>query len=210
MKIILIRQADTTMTWAARYDSAAFRRAVEEEQELAAAAISAVRSDVSAYRVYTGTARACRETAEMLFDLSEPPEETPLLNDVLLAPFRDTETPLPLGLWRAVGTAQWAVNSPRQPEGRRETADRALRFIRQLETEDRDCVVICRGLLLSALKTTLRFRGYCLEGGGSGPLARTRAVKQSLHCGGCHHNCLLADAKCAIGQSKARERGVLR
>ena len=192
------------MVWAARYDSAAFRHAAEEEQGLAAAAVGAARSDASAYRVYTGTCRASRETAELLFDLPEPPEATPLLNDVLLAPFRETETPLPLWLWKTAGTVQWAVNSPRQPEGRRETADRALRFLRRLETEDRDCVVICRGLLMRTLKIILRSRGYCLEGGGSGPLERTRAVKQSLHCGGCHHNCLLADAKCAIGQSKAR------
>ena len=58
----------------------------------------------------------------------------------------------------------------------------------------------------------MRRRGYCLEGGDliRRPLERVRAVKQSLHCGGCHQNCVLSEAKCQIGQARSRERGIKR
>ena len=29
------------------------------------------------------------------------------------------------------------------------------------------------------------------------------------HCGGCHHNCLLKNAGCMIGQDKARKAGLM-
>ena len=59
---------------------------------------------------------------------------------------------------------------------------------------------------MQTLKSALRRRGYCLEGGDLRPvpLERVRATKQSLHCGGCAHNCLLSEAKCQTGQNKAK------
>lgn len=208
MKIILIQQAETDMNWDARYDSTSYERAVGEELGRGIAPLPVRRGDASAYRVYTGTTRAASETAELLFDLPEPPERTPLLDDVPLRAFRDTETPRPLWMWRALGRAQWALGGGRQPEDRRTTARRAEQLADLLEAGDRDCVVICRGLTMTALKAALRRRGYCLQGGGlrPRPLDRIRAAKQSLHCGGCNHNCLLSDPKCEVGRNKAKEK----
>ncbi len=208
MKIILIRQAEPDMPWDRRCSAAAFEQAAGREAGCGAVRVSVKKGDASRYRVYTGTTPAALDTAEMLFELREPPVRTPLLDEPVLRAFRDTEKTLPLWMWRELGRAQWYAGNGRQNGSRRETLERAAAFADLLEAEDRDCVVICRGLTLSALKTVLRRRGYCIEGGGlrTKPLERLRAVKQSLHCGGCHHNCLLSDAKCPIGQNKARER----
>lgn len=208
MKIILIRQAEPDMKWEERYDAAGFARASEAAQNQSTTAAPGRRSDAAAYRVYTGTSRAAAETAELLFELAEPPVKTPLLDDVQLRPFRDTDKKCPLWQWRTVGALQWVFGSDRQAESGKETLARLRGFVDRLESEDRDCIVICGGPTLAMLKGILRFRGYCLEGGElvPKPLDRIRATKQSLHCGGCHHNCLLSAPKCQIGQNKARSR----
>ena len=161
MKIILIRQAENSNI------PADIRR-----------------SDAAAYRVYTDTRRAGRETAEALFILSVPPVETPLLDD---AP-------------NAGGNLRGWL------ELRREAKRRAGQFLDLLEKEELDSVVICGGQAMTALRNRLRARGYLLEGGGllPRPLERVRATKRSLHCGGCAHNCLLSEAKCQKGQNKAK------
>lgn len=143
------------------------------------------RSDASAYRVYINTSHAAEETAAMLFEMEEPPIITPLLDDV-------TEP-----LWKYLIGKQ-----------SRETLRQLKAFLDQLESDNQDCIVICSGFILTSMKVILRFRGYCLEGGDlvPKPLDRIRATKQSLHCGGCHHNCLLSAPKCQIGQNKAARR----
>lgn len=208
MKIILINQAETAMKWEAEYDAAGFEDAVAAEIISPALPVSVKKGDAAAYRIYTDTSPASADTAAMLFEYAEAPTATPLLDDVPLRAFRAGEKVHPLRLWTGLGIAQWLLGNGRQAESRADTARRARRFVEQLEAEDRDCIVICRGLLLLTLKTVLRRRGYCVEGGSlrPKPMERVRAVKQSLHCGGCHHNCLLSEAKCEIGKNKTIER----
>ena len=211
MKIILICQADTDMKWEERYDAVSFERAVETELGCSAVSEGVRQIDASAYRVYTGTSRACMQTAEILFEQTGPIESTPLLDDVPIRAFRKTGRTLPLWLWKTMAGVQWRAESHRQGETIRQTERRVGQLADQLETESRDCIVICRGLTLTALKTVLRHRGFLLEGGGImvKPLERVRATKKTLHCGGCSHNCLLTEAKCHIGREKARERGIV-
>lgn len=206
MKIILIRQAEPDMKWEKSCGAADFARANETARDQSASAAPVRRSDAAAYRVYTGTSKAAVETAELLFELAEPPVTTPSLDDVRLRPYRNTDKKSPLWQWRTMGTIQWVFGSDRQAESGRETLARLRSFVDRLEAADQDCIVICGGLTLAMLKWVLRFRGYCLEGGElvPKPLDRIRATKQSLHCGGCHHNCLLSAPKCQIGQNKAR------
>ena len=161
------------------------------------------RGDAAAWRVYLGSSPDAAALAERLFTLPEAPIRTPLLDEapLLAGPSRSS---------RALAHVQWFFGSTKQPERRGETLERAGKLVDALEREDRDCVVFCGELMNAALKSVLRRRGYCLEGGDliPRPLERVRAVKQSMHCGGCHHNCLLSEAKCQIGQAKARERGI--
>ena len=205
MKIMLIQQAETDMAWEARYDAAGFEAAAAEERLCGIAPTKERRSNAAAWRVYTGTTRASRETAALLFSLAEPPTETALLDDVLPRAFADTARLRPLRLWLAMAAAQWAVGNSRQRESRRETYSRLSRFVDTIEADGRDCVVVSRGLAMYALKHVLRRRGYVLEGGDlrPRPLERVRASKKSLHCGGCAHNCLLSEAKCQTGKNKA-------
>ena len=160
MKIILIRQA-----------------------EKAAVPPDAKKGNAAAYRVYTGTAPAGRETAEALFTLPAPPVQTPLLDD----------------LPGAEGVRGWLEASK---AARRRAGD----FLDRLEKDELDSVVICGGQSMSALRAVLRRRGYLLEGGGlvPRPLERVRATRRSLHCGGCAHNCLLSEAKCEKGRNKLK------
>lgn len=205
MKIILIRQAEPEMKWEAGYDAQEFTRAVESVRNRSTTVKPVRRSDAAAYRIYTGTSRAAAETSELLFELAEPPVKTTLLDDVQLRPYRDTDKKSPLWQWRTMGFVQWAFGSDRQAESGKETLACLRSFVDQIEAADQDCIVICGGLILAVLKFILCFRGYCLEGGElvPKPLDRIRATKQSLHCGGCHHNCLLSAPKCQIGQNKA-------
>ena len=206
MRIILIQQAQTDFLWEKEYDSAGFEQALEAERGCAAVPSGGRRSEAAAYRVYTSSAPAAAETADLLFTMAEPPTVTPLLDDVPLRAFRDTGTRHALSLWRRMGRLQWAAGSARQPESRAATLRRVGAFVDLLEEEERDCVVICRGLTMAALKSILRRRGYLLEGGElrPQPLERVRATKRSQHCGGCHHNCLLSAPKCQIGMNKAK------
>ena len=205
MKIILIQQALTTMKWEARYDAAGFVRAQEAERACGIQPAQVRQGDAAAWRVYAGTTRAARETAELLFALPGGSEQTPLLDDVPLRPFRDTGTH-PLWLWQTMAELQWRAGSGRQPETRAESLRRAGALLDLLEKDERDSVVICRGLRMRAVKSALRSRGYLLEGGDlrPTPLERIRATKRSLHCGGCAHNCLLSEPKCQTGANKAR------
>ena len=208
MKILLIQQAATDMQWLPRYDAASFEAAAAEEMRRPAAPVSVKKGDASAYRIYTGTAPASGETASLLFDFAEPPEATPLLDDVPLRAFQDTGKTHSLRLWKTAAKAQWRLGGGRQAESRRETLSRAGELIDRLEAEDRDCILISRGLTMEALKTVLRRRGYVIEGGDlvPRPLDRVRASKQSAHCGGCNHNCLLSAPKCDVGRNKAKEK----
>ena len=210
MKIILVYQADSDMEWAPGYDAAGFERAAETERSRGAAPASVRRGDASAYKVWVSSARAARETAELLFEMDGGPEVTPLLDDVLMRAFRDGDETRPLWLWKTMGRAQWLLGGRRQPESRRETAERAGRFADSLEAEDRDCIVITRGLIMGELIRALRRRGYVVEGGNliPRPLDRLRAVKQSVRCGGCSHNCPLSNPRCDVGRNKAKERKI--
>jgi len=210
IKIILILQARTDAPRAARCDAAAFARAAEAAVFGHAVSESVRKSDASSYRIYTGTRPASAETVEMLFELSEPPVTTALLDDVPLLPFRETSREYPLWLWKALGEVQRLVGSACQRESGRETVRRAKEVADLLEHGGRDCVVVAGTHMMRALRSVLRRRGYLLEGSDlfPKPLERVRATKRALHCGGCRHNCLLTEPKCRIGREKALERGI--
>ena len=206
MKIILVYQAATDMPRAASYDAAGFERAAAEELLRPIAPVTVKKGDASAYRIYTGTTPASVQTAELLFDFTEPPVRTSLLDDVPLRAWKETDRTYPAGRWRLMARAQWRFGGGRQAETRRDTLARAGELIDRLEAEGRDCIVISRGLTMEALKTALRRRGYTVDGGGlvPRPLDRLRAAKQTERGGGCKHNCPLSNPKCDVGRNKAR------
>ena len=206
MKIILIHQAASAAEPAEKYDSSSFEEAVQRELKSGIAPSAAEQSDASAYRIYTGTFPAAGQTAEALFGAGCVSEETPLLDDVVPKAFTETDREYPLWVWRSMARLQWQLGNPRQPENRKTTLIRANRLIDRLEEDEKDCVIISGGLMLKTLLTALYKRGYCIEGGSGRlePLARVRATKKDLHCGGCLHNCMLSNPGCGVGKEKAR------
>ncbi|MBR6839915.1 MAG: hypothetical protein IKM82_04930 [Oscillospiraceae bacterium] len=141
------------------------------------------KGNAAAYRFYTGTEPESIATAQALFTFGGEPIRSPLLDNIpVQAGFRG------------------------KLKAHRDARRRAGAFLDELEKEERDSVVICGRQAMSALRSVLRTRGYLLEGGSLvlRPLERVRATRRSLHCGGCAHNCLLSEAKCEKGRSKAR------
>ena len=208
MKILLIECAQTVVRPVSRYDSAGFTELCRRERTEGVVPLSVTRRDASGYVVYTGTGPAPIETAEALFSFGSPPKRTPLLDDVPLRAFRETKKRYPIWLWRAAALFQWRTGLGRQPETRSAAGTRAGDMIDLAEREGKDCVLLARGLFLKTLRDTLYRRGYCIQGGGFRirPLDRIRATKQTLHCGGCIHNCMLDNPGCGIGKVKAAER----
>ena len=205
MKIIIIQKAAPDIKRDMQYDSASFDNAAREALDCSITPIDAKKTDASAYRIYTGTDSASAQTAAALFDMSEAPEQTPLLNDIPVRSFRDTEKTHSYRFWQNMGKIQWYLGNDRQPETRTGTLKRVQALLEQLEEEEKDCVLITGGLTRSALLQLLSRRGYLIEGERrEKPLARVRATKKNMHCGGCMHNCLLTDPGCDIGKDKAR------
>ncbi|MBO5555722.1 MAG: hypothetical protein J5927_00915, partial [Oscillospiraceae bacterium] len=86
---------------------------------------------------------------------------------------------------------------------------RAEALIQKLESAGQDCVLVTHPAFLALLLDRLRIHGYCSQRSGIGrlkPLERILCSKRDIHCGGCGHNCLLANPGCAIGKDKARRQ----
>ena len=173
MKIILICQAGTDMVWESRYDADSFERAIETERGCFAVGGSVRRIDASAYRVYTGTSRACMQTAEILFERTGPIEATPLLDDVPIRAFRDTGKALPLWLWKAMGEAQWRADSRRQGETRYQTERRVEKLADRLEAKAVVAVVGGTGAGKSTLVNALCGKDGTVKDGNSRPTTRS-------------------------------------
>ena len=77
----------------------------------------------------------------------------------------------------------------------------------KLEKEERDCLLVLDGDFLTLLLDRLRLHGCSSQRSGLGrwqPYELILASKREMHCGGCAHNCLLANPGCGIGRDKAK------
>ena len=150
---------------------------------------------------------AAEKTAALLIDGGELRIE-PLLAPVADRPFRDSGS-APFWLWREMARLQRSSGSKRQPESRKEIAARAEKLMARLEQEEKDCVLIADCILTEELLDRARVRGYTRARTGIfryQPWERVLLTKRNVHCGGCAHNCLLANPGCGIGRDKAARR----
>lgn len=77
----------------------------------------------------------------------------------------------------------------------------------EAEEAGTDAILIAPAETLKLLLREARKRRYHVERGSVWfirPLDRIRLTKDLPRCGNCSHNCLLAEAKCLIGQEKAQ------
>ena len=153
--------------------------------------------------VWIGEGRLAKDTAEQLL-LPCTPIVEPLLNEIPLRSFSDTETLYPLETWKRKARAQQKHGDTRQAESLTDVVSRANRFIDKAQRTE--SLVITYPLFLEELLKQLRSRGFVVQRTGLmkiQPLERYLISRREEHCGGCQHNCFLSNPGCGIGRDKA-------
>ena len=115
--------------------------------------------DIRASKVYISTLDRSFQTAKMLFG-DRSFDRTDQINEVPLKSAFKTTLKLPLWFWNVVGRLQWLLNSNRQPETKRQTKDRAERFVKELINGGEDCALVTHGFFMHALIAAMKKHGF--------------------------------------------------
>ena len=158
--------------------------------------------------VFIGEGRLALSTAEqLLFPVSI--QTDPLLNEIPVRSYTDTEKPLPFDKWMKKASRQRKAADPRQPESRADVIKRADLLIEKLETSCPNALLITYPLFLTELLDRFRFHSYVVQRSGlfrAEPLEKIVVSRKDEHCGGCQHNCFLSNPGCGIGRDKANRQ----
>ena len=190
------------------YTSAAFDEAAAAVIRSAAEAPSERRISPGGRDVYIGEGLLARSTAEQILEPCELHVE-PLLNEIGVRSFSDSDRPLPAEKWLRKAAAQRKAGDPRQPESREDVAARADMLIRKLEEAGGDSLLITYPIFLAELLDRFRVHNYVVQRGGLfrfQPLEKIVVSRKDEHCGGCQHNCFLSNPGCGVGRDKAMRR----
>ncbi|MBQ9664397.1 MAG: hypothetical protein IJV40_14725 [Oscillospiraceae bacterium] len=158
--------------------------------------------------VYIAEGGLARSTAEQILEPCELRVE-PLLNEIPVRSFSETERRLPVEKWLRKAASQRKASDPRQPESRQAVIDRADALIRKLEDAGGDSLLITYPLFLTELVDRLRIHNYVIQRGGLfkfQPLEKIVVSRKDEHCGGCQHNCFLSNPGCGVGRDKAMRK----
>ena len=183
------------------YTSAAFDEAAAAVIRSAAEAPSERRISPGGRDVYIGEGFLARSTAEQILEPCELHVE-PLLNEIGVRSFSDSDHPLPAEKWLRKAAAQ-------RKAGREDVATRADMLIRKLEEAGGDSLLITYPIFLAELLDRFRVHNYVVQRGGLfrfQPLEKIVVSRKDEHCGGCQHNCFLSNPGCGVGRDKAMRR----
>ena len=186
-----------------RYDSSGFDAAIAEEQRSTADFTAGKKLNPAGREILIGEGLTARDTAEKLLSPCLFTVE-PLLNEIPLRSFTDTEKQYPLETWLKKAAVQRRKEDTRQKESRAEVIERAETLIRKIE--GKNPILISYPLFLAELLDRLRVHGYVIQRSGVlkiQPLERFVVSRRDEHCGGCQHNCFLDNPGCGIGRDKA-------
>lgn len=186
-----------------RYTSAGFDAAVQSEQESAILPYAGRQYNPDGKRIWIGEGVPAQDTAKKLL-LPCSPVVDPLLNEIPLRSFTDTDKLYPAETWKRKATAQRKHADKRQPESRQDVIERAEKVIEQIGSTE--AIVITYPLFLEELLDRLRIHGFVVQRTGVmkiQPLERFLVSRREEHCGGCQHNCFLSNPGCGIGRDKA-------
>ena len=147
------------------YTSAAFDAAAEAVIRSAAQAPSERRILPGGRVVWIGEGLLARSTAEQILEPCELHVE-PLLNEISVRAFSDSDRPLPAEKWLRKAAAQRKSGDPRQPESREAVAARADALIRKLEATGTDSLLIVYPIFLAELLDRFRVHNYVVQRGG--------------------------------------------
>ena len=210
MKVLLIAGGKAAMTWEKQYTSAEFEEAVQCALDCDIEAAQVERISSHGRPVYVSSTKNAARTAELFFTDAEMIEE-PLLNEVPVCAYKDTEKKLPLWRWQLMASIQHFFGNSRQPETKAQAKVRADKLLDLLEAKNQDCILISHPIFIKILLNRFSARGYCITGRNTvriAPLNRLLITKWDTHCGGCAHNCLLSNPGCGVGRDAARRRRI--
>lgn len=162
MKILIMRHAKVNMKWERKYNSSAYDLACLKYDTSGIIPITDRISDENINVIYVSELSRSAETAKQLFKKAEL-YRTALLNEVPIKSFADTKKEYPLWVWNILGRMQWIFYNKRQPETKKQTAERAEKAIRMVEEKGQDCWIITHGFFMRTLIRELRLQGYKME-----------------------------------------------
>lgn len=163
MRIIIIRHEKVDMGWDKKYNSVAYDLACDKYDRCSIVPERKANFEIGEIKtIYISELLRTYETACKIFGKINF-LKTPLLNEVPLKSFKDTEHMYPLWLWNLMGRLQWFIQNKRQVEGKKETIVRASQMIDLLEKNQDDCCVITHGFYMRTFIKELKTHGYKIE-----------------------------------------------
>ncbi|MBR6839639.1 MAG: hypothetical protein IKM82_03515 [Oscillospiraceae bacterium] len=205
MSILLLCTGKSLSPLEGVYTSREFDQAAAAELSAGIEPYAGRKTDPSGRTVYVAEGALARDTAAQLLTDCEAVTE-PLLNEIPLRSFADTDRQYPAAVWKRKAAAQRKAGDARQAESRADARQRADRLIASLEKAGGDCILVTYPLFLAELLDRLRAAGYVVQRTGLlqiQPLERIVASRREEHCGGCGHNCFLSNPGCGVGKEKA-------
>ena len=185
------------------YTSAGFDAAVHAELGSAVLPYNGRRYNPDGKQIWLGEGMPAQDTANKIL-LPCSPVVDPLLNEIPLRSFTDTDKQYPAETWKRKAAAQRKHADPRQIESRQDVIERAEKVIEKVGSTE--AIVITYPLFLEELLNRLRIHSFVVQRTGImkiQPLERFLVSRREEHCGGCQHNCFLANPGCGVGRDKA-------
>ena len=209
MKIWIVVCGKAQQTLPARCTGAAYEKALAAAEESAAEPYTGRTMKAAGRAVYLAPGRRARETAEQMIPDGEYITE-PQLAPIPRRAFTEAAGERSFCVWDWLARLQARRGDPRQPESLRASIERAEALIARLEAEEKDCILVLDGDFLTLLLDRFRLHGCSSQRSGLGrwqAFERILVSRRDMHCGGCGHNCLLANPGCDIGRDKAKRLG---
>ncbi len=206
MSMTIICTGNPTQFLTGKYNSEGFDRALSAAQASGIQPYSGRKYNPAGRSVLLGEGTLAAETAAQLI-LPGDFKTDPLLNEIPVRSFADTEKLYPVETWYRKAAVQRKHADPRQPESREEVIARAEALLEKIAGTD--CILITGPLFLSELLDRLRIHNYVIQRTGImkiQPLERFVISHKDEHCGGCQHNCFLSNPGCGVGRDKAQRR----
>lgn len=208
MSTLIICAGKSLTPPAGSYDSAGFDAAVKEAAKQLCPPYEGKKFNPDGKKVLIGEGLPALDTAEKLL---LPCEWTvdPLLNEIPIRSFTDTERSFTDRQWLKKAAAQRRKADPRQTESDAAAKARADKLIAKISGEDH--ILITYPEFLSVLLNRLRVHNYVVQRTGFlgiKPLERFFVSAKDDHCGGCQHNCFLRNPGCGVGRDRAMRKGI--
>lgn len=208
MRTLIICVGKEMSPAAGKYDSAGFDAAVNEAINSACPPYEGKKYNPEGKTVLIGEGLPALDTAEKVLLPCEWSVE-PLLNEIPLRSFTDTEKCYSSRQWVRKAAAQRKRGDSRQTESHAAVLARADRLIEKISCGDH--ILITYPEFMSVLLGRLRVHDYVVQRSGFmsiRPLELFVVSQKEGHCGGCQHNCFLSNPGCGVGRDRAARKGV--